>query len=52
MQLRLVGEWVSVRAAGGLFQVAADASYGEVLKVGGRVHDLDASYTLQREVPM
>ena len=40
-------------AAGGLFQAAAAVSYaGEVLKVGGRMLDLDASYTLQREVPM
>lgn len=51
MQQCLVGEWVSVGATGGLFQAAAAASHGgEVLKAGGRVLDLDVSYTLQREI--
>lgn len=43
MPLCLVGEWVSVGAA------AAVSYGGEVLKVGGRVLDLDASCTLFRE---
>jgi len=42
-----------VEAAGGFFQAAAAVHYGgHVLKFGGRVLDLDASYTLQREVPV